>query len=136
MTPFKPFRLGVAGVGFVVDNSGRLIAHPDETLVLRQTLVSVLPYRLSNSFGIRFGKSFSGQRVVTASHDITGSSWQLVVEQPIGEALMPVYAALITTGVLSIGSYCGLSHSWIYRCVAFVSTPFGSSSRRRTDWPR
>jgi signal transduction histidine kinase/CheY-like chemotaxis protein len=103
----QAIQIGRSGIGFVVDNSGRLIAHPDETLVLRQTRVFTPPYQLSNSFGIRFGNNFSGQRVVTASHNIAGSTWRLVVEQPIGEALAPVYAALATTGALVLAAIAG-----------------------------
>jgi signal transduction histidine kinase/CheY-like chemotaxis protein len=103
----QAIRIGKSGIGFVVDNEGRLIAHPDETLVLRQTRIRSISNERRNFGDVVFGVSLSGQRVVTASHEIAGSTWRLVVEQPMSEALAPVYTALLTTGALVLAAIVG-----------------------------
>ncbi len=103
----QAIRIGRSGIGFVIDSRDRLIAHPDETLVLRQTRMPNNAGQPRNHFGIAFGRSFTGQRVVTASHAIAGSTWKLIVEQPLAEALAPVYGALITTGGLVLAAIAG-----------------------------
>lgn len=98
-------RVGKSGLGFIVDKSNRLIAHPDETLVLKQS-------RLVQDFSgsdqdLRIGTDFSGKRVVIASQWIDRPSWRVVVEQPLGEAFAPVYAALWSTGALVLAAILG-----------------------------
>jgi signal transduction histidine kinase/CheY-like chemotaxis protein len=100
-------RIGKSGLGFVVDGAGRLIAHPDETLVLRQApLPSGLAAQDGGS-GLRFATDFSGQRIATVSRDVMGTNWRIMVEQPAREALAPVFTALITTGLLVVAALAG-----------------------------
>lgn len=99
--------VGRSGLGFVVDGPGRLIAHPDETFVLRRAR---LPTGLDQGFvlaGLKFATDFSGQRVAIASRGIEGTSWRIFVEQPVREALAPVITALWTTGVLVLAALAG-----------------------------
>jgi signal transduction histidine kinase/CheY-like chemotaxis protein len=99
-------RVGASGFGFVVDQDGRVIAHPDETLVLRQ---SRLPpsFAADKNADLAFATDFAGQRVVTTTRDIEGSTWRIILEQPASEALAPVYTALWTTGALVVAAILG-----------------------------
>jgi signal transduction histidine kinase/CheY-like chemotaxis protein len=100
-------RVGTSGIGFVVDSNRRLIAHPDETLVLRQ---SQLPESFSTPKRIgelTFATDFAGQRIVTTSRIIDGPGWRVIAVQPVNEALLPVYTALLTTGALVIAAILG-----------------------------
>jgi signal transduction histidine kinase/CheY-like chemotaxis protein len=100
-------QIGRTGLGFVVDGAGRLIAHPDETLVLRRVRVpDGFGTEISES-GLRFATDFEGRRVATTSQEIQGTHWRIVVEQPTREALAPVYAALWTTGGLVVTAVLG-----------------------------
>jgi signal transduction histidine kinase/CheY-like chemotaxis protein len=99
--------IGASGLGFVVDGTRRLIAHPDETLVLRQARLPVGFGTDTTDGGLSFATDFSGQRVATASRAISGTTWRIVVEQPAREALAPVYAALWTTGILVAAALLG-----------------------------
>jgi signal transduction histidine kinase/CheY-like chemotaxis protein len=99
--------IGRSGLVFVVDSSGRLLAHPDEALVLRQ---APLPegFRVERAEGsTHFASDFSGQRVATASRAIHGAPWRIVAEQPVREALAPVFTALWTTGILVMTALLG-----------------------------
>ncbi|GEM_PF-235113 len=97
-------RVGHSGIGFVVDASGRLIAHPDQSLVLRQSKVPATFVVGTDSGGLNFATDFEGRRVATASRGIEGPTWRVIVEQPTSEALAPVYAALWTTGALVLAA--------------------------------
>jgi signal transduction histidine kinase/CheY-like chemotaxis protein len=96
-------RVGHSGIGFVVDANGRLLAHPDQSLVLRQSQVPAT-FAVKDSGGLYFATDFEGQRVATASRGIEVPTWRVIVEQPIREALAPVYAALWTTGALVLAA--------------------------------
>ncbi|HTY48738.1 MAG TPA: ATP-binding protein [Steroidobacteraceae bacterium] len=99
--------VGTKGIGFVVDNAGRLIAHPDEALVLRQTQLPPGFGSARGTDGLSFATDFARQRVVTASRALRLPSWRVVVEEPVNEALAPVYAALWTTGGLVLAALLG-----------------------------
>jgi signal transduction histidine kinase/CheY-like chemotaxis protein len=98
-------RVGKSGLGFIVDQSNRLIAHPDETLVLRQSKLLEDPD--ASGQGLSIATDFIGQRVVMASQRIDRPPWRVFVEQPIGEAFAPVYAALWSTGALVLAAILG-----------------------------
>jgi signal transduction histidine kinase len=85
----------------VVGPQGRLIAHPDISLVLRKTDMSglaqvraaqagggVMPDALQEATNIR------GQKVLTASAPITPLGWTVFVELPVEEAYAALYASL------------------------------------------
>jgi signal transduction histidine kinase/CheY-like chemotaxis protein len=100
-------RVGKSGLGFIVDKNNRLIAHPDETFVLKQ---SKLAHDFADGgFGsnLSVDTDFAGRRVVMASQWIDRLSWRVVVEQPISEAFAPVYAALWSTGALVVVAILG-----------------------------
>ncbi len=100
-------RVGKTGLGFIVDKSNRLIAHPDETLVLKQTKL-VHDFEAGGSLeNLSVAPDFAGQRVVMASQWIDRPSWRVIVEQPISEAFAPVYAALWSTSALVLAGILG-----------------------------
>lgn len=96
--------IGTAGRAYVVDSRGRLIAHPDDSLVLRNTDLSGLP-QVHDALGMRpaareGARDNDGARVIAAHAAIPRLGWYVFVELPIGEALTPIYLSLFRTGGL------------------------------------
>ena len=100
-------KVGDRGHAYVVDAEGRLIAHPDISLVLEQLgffapgpgARGAAPCRgpvpLRNAFeGIR------GERVLAAHAAIAPLGWLVFVELPIAEAYAPIYASILRAGTL------------------------------------
>ncbi|WP_198369376.1 sensor histidine kinase [Roseomonas rosulenta] len=101
-------RVGGMGYAFVTDTSGRLIAHPDISLVLRETDLSRLPQVAGAIAGgderVRSARGIDGRAVLSASAPIPRLGWIVFVEQPTAEALAPVYAAAYQTlALLGLG---------------------------------
>jgi signal transduction histidine kinase len=102
-------RVGATGYAFIVTRLGRLIAHPDMSLVLRDTDLSQLPQvamalseakpdaRTNTAAIVRDN---DGRPVLSAYASITRLDWIVFVALPVGEALAPVYRSLIQTGAL------------------------------------
>ena len=102
-------RVGESGNAYVVDARGKLIAHPDISLVLRETDLSALPQvaaALANpnpearDIHNIVGDAPEGGRVLTAHAAIPRLGWTVFVQQPLREALAPLYASLIETAAL------------------------------------
>jgi signal transduction histidine kinase len=103
-------RIGEAGHAYVVDAQGRLIAHPDISLVLQNTDLSSLPQVRASRQERTPGEAESGSaaiapglrggQVLTAHQPIEPPGWNVFVEQPLEEAFAPVYASLLRTAVL------------------------------------
>ncbi len=95
--------VGEAGLAYVLDASGHLVAHPDISLVLRKlTLEGSAPLRAARARGPQVEEAIvatnlRGDRVLTAHAEIAPLSWFVFVEQPLGEAFAPIYAALWRT---------------------------------------
>lgn len=94
-------RVGRTGDAFVLDKPGRLIAHPDLSLVLRadetaqrplQALRAAILDRPSGQAAA--GKDTSGKTVMAAMARIQGVDWSVIVKQPLSEAFAPIEAAL------------------------------------------
>ncbi|WID99337.1 adenylate/guanylate cyclase domain-containing protein [Bosea vestrisii] len=101
-------RVGRTGGAFVLDQPGRLVAHPDISLVLRADQISVRPLQAlraritAQSGQATAGRDIGGHMVLAAMAQIPGVDWSVVVKQPVAEAFEPIYAALWRTGALLI----------------------------------
>jgi signal transduction histidine kinase/CheY-like chemotaxis protein len=104
-------RVGRTGRAYVVDGDGRLIAHPDISLVLRNTdLSSLSQVRSARAYGdagdpelARSAFDVSGQPVLTAYAKATPLDWLVFVELPEQEANAPLYAAIQRSTIIVIG---------------------------------
>ena len=94
---------GKRGEVYVVDERGRLIAHPDISLVLRNSDISHLPQVQAMRMGKpaadeQPARSIRGERVLAVHAAIASLGWQVFVERPLSEAYAPVYSLLLRTG--------------------------------------
>ncbi len=95
-------KVGQRGYAFVVDATGRLIAHPDISLVLRNTDLSSLAQVRAAKTGDASLRSQTGQmgtniqdrKVLTAYAPIAPLGWFMFVELPLDEAYAPLYASM------------------------------------------
>lgn len=103
-------QFGHSGHAYVVDDQGRLIAHPDLSLVLRKKDMSDLPQvrrALSGSAPADAGIAdeaqtidLGGAPVLSAFAATERLGWTVFVEQPRDEAFLPLYKSLERTGLL------------------------------------
>lgn len=105
-------QIGRSGRVFVADADGRLIAHPDISLVLRSTSVA----HLSSVTAALAGGDASSAALVEPVADVTGepvlaafaripeSGWVIVSELPVREAYEPVIAGLRWTVAIVVGA--------------------------------
>lgn len=101
-------RVGRTGEAFVLDQPGRLVAHPDISLVLRADEAATQPLQaLRAAMLARPGQAITGldiarNTVLAAMAPIPGVDWSVIVKQPVTEAFRRINAALWRTGVLLI----------------------------------
>ncbi len=106
-------KAGDKGYAYVVDRDGRLIAHPDISLVLRNTNMSKLEQvhtalddlrdgKPLSGDSARFGRSLDGTPVLSSVAAIPALGWLVFVEQPTSEALQPLYTSLWQTMALLV----------------------------------
>ncbi len=107
-------KVGEHGQAYVVDAQGRLIAHPDISLVLRNTdmtkLSQVKAARAAVSAGateqVQEATDIRGRQVLTAYAPVSPLGWLVFVELPADEAYAPLYdsikrsSALLGAGLL------------------------------------
>ncbi len=99
--------VGKSGDAFVLDRSGRLVAHPDISLVLRgdgdpaaARLKQLQQAAIAGGGETAEGTDAEHRSVIAAMAPIPGPDWMAFVEQPTAEALTPIREALWRTGLL------------------------------------
>ena len=110
-------KVGERGHAYVVDAQGRLIAHPDISLVLRNTdmskLAQVRAARASASGPaspenpaetVQEAENIEGRKVLTAYAPVAPLGWLMFVELPAEEAYAPLYAALKRLAFVLLGA--------------------------------
>jgi signal transduction histidine kinase len=101
-------KVGEHGHAYVVGEQGRLIAHPDISLVLRNTdmskLAQVQAARAGNADPTSEAKNIQGQEVLTASAPIAPLGWTMFVELPVEEAYASLYLALQRLAIVLAGA--------------------------------
>jgi adenylate cyclase len=100
-------KIGDTGHALVVDESGRLIAHPDISLVLRSGGRSADSSRLKLAASDANGsavatKGDAGKPVVALSVPIANLGWTVIAQQPVEEAYESIRAALWRPAVLMV----------------------------------
>jgi HAMP domain-containing protein len=117
-------RVGRTGQAFVLDGPGRLIAHPDISLVLRgadeaaaKPLQGLRGAIQAASGEAATGPDAAGITVMAAMAPVPGVDWTVVVKQPLTEAFGPIYQALWRTGgLLFLGAvFAGALAYWLAR---------------------
>lgn len=99
---------GSGGYAFVVTATGRLIAHPDLSLVLRDTDLSGLPEVAAalsargsagnaDAADYEIATALDGGSVLAAHATIPRVDWIVFVQLPLGEAMAPLYASVVQT---------------------------------------
>ena len=105
-------KVGDRGHAYVVGAGGRLIAHPDISLVLRNTDMSKLLQvqaaqaggSPANDENMPETKNIQGQEVLTASAPIPPLGWTMFVELPVEEAYASLYQALQRLAIVLFGA--------------------------------
>jgi signal transduction histidine kinase len=101
-------KVGARGQAYVIDQQGRLIAHPDISLVLRNTDLSRLAqveaaraHLAGNpSDQVQEADDVRTRRVLTAYAPVAPLGWIMFVELPVEEAYAPLYATIERSGLL------------------------------------
>ena len=107
-------KVGKRGQAYVVDAQGRLIAHPDISLVLRKTdmtrLVQVQAAR-RNETGVDGGdiqatSDIQGRQVLTAYAPVAPLGWTVFVELPVDEAYEPLISSTERAALMLLAALC------------------------------
>jgi signal transduction histidine kinase len=105
-------KVGRRGKAYVVDVAGRLIAHPDLDLVLRNTDLSGLAQVKTGRAlvagmspePVQVAKDADGRQVLTTYAAIAPLGWLVFVELPRDEAYQPLYVTIQRTGVVLLAA--------------------------------
>jgi signal transduction histidine kinase len=103
-------RIGEAGGVYVVDGASRLIAHPNLSLVLRQTQIRDTPVfrgiqqklreTPAAAVGMFEARDLAGREVMVSAAPLASAQWLVVAEQPRSEVLEPLYGRLVRSAVI------------------------------------
>jgi signal transduction histidine kinase len=107
-------KVGERGHAYVVDRQGRLIAHPDISLVLRNTdmtkLAQVKAARQSAAGDvpdtIQTATDIQGREVLTAFAPVDPLGWTVFVELPVDEAYQPLISSMQRTALVLLAALC------------------------------
>ncbi len=107
-------RVGDSGYAYVVDKQGKLISHPDISLVLRQTDLSALPqvraalsHRDPGPGPVLISDTAADGKArasLAAWIPVPAPGWFVYVEEPVAEAFAPLYATVTRTALVLIAS--------------------------------
>jgi signal transduction histidine kinase len=105
-------KVGKRGQGYVVDAQGRLIAHPDISLVLQNTDLSQLAQVLAaraQRFAVPpedqpVSHDIQGREVLTTHAKVPLLGWLVFVELPVEEAYAPLYASILRSAALLLAA--------------------------------
>ena len=97
-------QIGKAGLAYVVNSTGTLIAHPDISLVLQKTDLSRLSHVAAlvreEPEAAPIAHNLKNEEVLTAHARIPTLGWTVFVEAPLAEAFAPLYASIVRAGLL------------------------------------
>src|SRR5262249_37182308 len=101
-------KVGERGHAYVVGANGRLIAHPDISLVLRNTDMTRLDHVRAARGGdaaapgeqVQEARDLQGRTVLPAYAPVAPLGWIVFVELPVEEAYAPLYASVQRSGLL------------------------------------
>jgi signal transduction histidine kinase len=105
-------QVGVRGRAYVVDLENRLIAHPDISMVLRNTDVSgLLQVRTARAEGSAVAPEqhlvtddIEGRKVLSVHAPVELLGWLVFVELPVNEAYAPLYGSILRSGALLVAA--------------------------------
>jgi signal transduction histidine kinase len=115
-------KVGQHGEAYVVDPQGRLIAHPDISLVLRNTDLSGLDQvraALAAQLDVQedtapIVRDVQDRQVLSAHTRIGPLGWLVFVDLPVEEAYAPLYASIQRSGTLLIGALLLAAFAGLY----------------------
>ena len=105
-------KVGERGHAYVVDAQGHLIAHPDISLVLRNTDMTRLAQvqaarRVATGAAaedIETATDIQGRQVLTAFAPVAPLGWTVFVELPVDEAYQPLITSIQRTALVLFGA--------------------------------
>ncbi len=115
-------QVGVSGHAYVIDPSGRLIAHPDISMVLRRTDLSRLgQVQAARSEGIAAAPEqplvvddIEGRKVLSVHAPVELLGWLVFVELPLDEAYAPLYSSIRRSAALLIAALVLAAFAGLY----------------------
>jgi signal transduction histidine kinase len=107
-------KVGKHGNAYVVGAKGRLIAHPDISLVLRNTDMTRLAQVQAaqraekgiSADNIQTATDIQGRRVLTAFAPVDPLGWTVFVELPVDEAYQPLIASIERAVLVLLAALC------------------------------
>ncbi len=107
-------KVGKQGSAYVVGPQGRLIAHPDISLVLRNTDMTRLAQVQAaqraetgiSTDDIQTATDIQGREVLTAFAPVTPLGWTVFVELPVDEAYQPLISSMKRAALILFGALC------------------------------
>jgi signal transduction histidine kinase len=114
-------RVDLAGVAYVVDQDGRLVAHPDLSVMLGNNDLSELPQvrrvvggNALDMITAEESRNLKGMPVLASAVPIPRLGWTVFAEQSLEEALRPVYASIARSiAVVLLGVVAAIAASLV-----------------------